>query len=407
MGKHKAQRASFAQILEQSKQQSKQRESALAPLFAQSLEGLPIEGESKQQLDCARSLEGMKAVFAFPDLHPGKGIPIGVACASQGVFYPHLAGSDLGCGVLLCKLRFKKPVSPDKLSKPEYLGAGGYPEHWREKLGELAARHKNAAGRWGDFAGSLRSLGGGNHFAEIGVCSQASGQGPFEEGEHALLVHTGSRLMGERMGWAWAQAWGGKPARAGSAEAQAWLEDQAYAIEWARLNRWLCALSIAQSAAAEAEAVADVWHNGIAMEDPGAGGDWPQWADPSAGPIWVCRKGASCDGPLVPLPASRGEESALLMGGLAPFEATAGSLAHGAGRKWKRSECKARLEGRFALRDLERTEMGSVVISSDPELLWQEAPMAYKSAKAGIMAMEKAGFAKELAKFRPLATIKR
>lgn len=32
----------------------------------------------------------------MPDLHPGKGCPIGAACASDGIIYPHLVGNDVG-----------------------------------------------------------------------------------------------------------------------------------------------------------------------------------------------------------------------------------------------------------------------------------------------------------------------
>jgi hypothetical protein len=54
------------------------------------------------------------------------------------------------------------------------------------------------------------------------------------------------------------------------------------------------------------------------------------------------------------------------------------SLAHGAGRKWSRSDSRARLEKRFSAKDLVRTELGSHVICEDKELLFgtcQEFPI--------------------------------
>ena len=58
-----------------------------------------IEGESLRQLERVASLPGMAKVAGFPDLHPGKGSPVGAAMLSKGEFYPYLVGSDVGCGM--------------------------------------------------------------------------------------------------------------------------------------------------------------------------------------------------------------------------------------------------------------------------------------------------------------------
>jgi release factor H-coupled RctB family protein len=61
--------------------------------------GAWIEGEAVRQLYATASLAGMRAGVGFPDLHPGKGAPTGVAFVSEDLIYPHIIGSDIGCGM--------------------------------------------------------------------------------------------------------------------------------------------------------------------------------------------------------------------------------------------------------------------------------------------------------------------
>ena len=58
-----------------------------------------IEGEAVRQLYAAAELDGVQEVVGFPDLHPGRGYPVGAAIITQNVIYPHLAGGDIGCGI--------------------------------------------------------------------------------------------------------------------------------------------------------------------------------------------------------------------------------------------------------------------------------------------------------------------
>src|SRR5437899_745869 len=58
-----------------------------------------IEGTAVQQLQRTATLPGMRLAVGLPDLHPGKGSPIGAAFAVQGWIYPALVGNDIGCGV--------------------------------------------------------------------------------------------------------------------------------------------------------------------------------------------------------------------------------------------------------------------------------------------------------------------
>jgi len=61
--------------------------------------GAWIEGEAVAQLEGVAKLPGMRAAIGMPDLHPGKGSPIGAAFVCEGLLYPHLVGNDIGCGM--------------------------------------------------------------------------------------------------------------------------------------------------------------------------------------------------------------------------------------------------------------------------------------------------------------------
>jgi release factor H-coupled RctB family protein len=60
-----------------------------------------IEGEALRQLDGVAKFPGMRLSVGMPNLHPGKGSPVGDAFLSEGAIYPSLVGSDIGCGMSL------------------------------------------------------------------------------------------------------------------------------------------------------------------------------------------------------------------------------------------------------------------------------------------------------------------
>ena len=82
-----------------------------------------LEGEALRQLERVAALPGMIRLAAYPDLHPGKGGPVGAAMLSEGIFYPYLVGSDVGCGMAL----FATDLATAKAK----------PEKWSKKLSGL------------------------------------------------------------------------------------------------------------------------------------------------------------------------------------------------------------------------------------------------------------------------------
>ena len=105
------------------------------------------------------------------------------------------------------------------------------------------------------------------------------------------------------------------------------------------------------------------------------------------------------------IPGSRGDYSYLVQ----PLPGTPQalfSLAHGAGRKWQRSECRACLAPKWRKDQLDKTRFGSVVVCEQLQLLYEEAPQAYKDIDNIITVLAEAGLIKALARLKPVLTYK-
>lgn len=91
-------------------------------VFSIASDNLWIEDSAIQQLYTTAKLTGMKRVIGMPDLHPGRGYPIGAAFFSRGRFYPALVGNDIGndigCGMALWQTDIlERKYNADKLEK--------------------------------------------------------------------------------------------------------------------------------------------------------------------------------------------------------------------------------------------------------------------------------------------------
>ena len=352
-----------------------------------------IVDEARQQLAAVARLPGVQRVVGMPDLHPGKGCPVGAAVISRGVFYPHLAGNDLGCGMLLWQTGL--PRRKVKLDR------------WAKKLTgldepadvDIAAATRGAPFPHTEFDGGLGTIGGGNHFAELLAVDavhdpeaiQAVGLDP----EYlVLLVHSGSRGLGESVASRHRERSETGALAADSPEAAEYLAGHDHAVAWARLNRRLIALRVADRLGTTGRPLVDLCHNSITRIETGAE------------PDFLHRKGAApADQGVVVLPGSRGTLSHLVW----PTGDQAGnawSVAHGAGRKWSRTEAHRRLKDRYRADSLTRTTLQSRVICEDRPLLYEEAPEAYKDINTVIRDLEQANIALDVAVLKPLITYK-
>lgn len=353
-----------------------------------------IEGNAVAQLETTARLPHMLRVAGMPDLHAGRGYPVGAAFFSDRHFYPALIGNDIGCGMAFWQTNLRAAkFKPAKLAKQ--LGNIDTPLDKDEQvdlLGDAVDMFPFSDGL------AVGTIGGGNHFAELQTVDTVYRADllptDFDENHLQLLVHSGSRGLGQQILQRHIAAFGHQGLAEEGEAAAAYLAEHQAALEFASLNRRLIAARMLDRWRAEGTCLLNVHHNFLEQTE----------IDDTIG--WLHRKGATpTDKGLVMIPGSRGDYSYLVR----PAEdcqISLNTLAHGAGRKWQRDECKGRLSHKYTADSLRQTEFGSVVVCQDKALIFEEAPQAYKSIDSVIAAMKNAGLIELVARFKPVLTYK-
>lgn len=341
-----------------------------------------IESAAVEQCHQVAAFDGMIHVAAMPDLHPGKGAPIGAAMAST-VLYPFLVGSDIGCGIAVFPIKLKRAVParlaarfPDLDRAPEADDPA-----WAFVDGDVPTGHVEGLG----------TVGRGNHFVELARIEtvfepvHATRLGLAAD-DLVLIVHSGSRGLGERILRAHTEVHGAGPAP----DPAAYLAMHDDAVRWGSLNRRLMAARVALAlGAVPAEPIVDECHNLVEVRDG----------------IYLHRKGAAPgDGHDVLIAGTRGTRS-YLVAAHAGAEANH-SVAHGAGRKMSRADALRRGRVKHTVEQLRTTPVGSVVVCGDRQLLFEEAPTAYKRIEQVISDLVDHGLATPVATTVPLVTYK-
>lgn len=391
--------------------------------------GLWMETNGVDQLQRVAAFPGCAAAAGMPDLHAGKG-PVGAAFAFTDGAHPALIGGDAGCGARATALAGLARPGLDALERrarelmaepaldgvdPAALVIAAWTEGPRglarlpgmpEALAELAQEPpdglppSSAPPDPERCASQLGTIGGGNHFLELGEVSTAHDKdraknAGFSRGALVVLAHSGSRGLG---GWL-ASRWPADPAEALQDEAlAAFSSDLAGACRFARANRllltWRLLRAVGGARRGKVSGGVDLTHNAV----------WP-WSDGERSG-WLHRKGAA--------PAEKNQLTVVLGSRGAPSELMEGlgaagalcTVAHGAGRKLDRSSALNRMKHRYHRDQLLRTKLGSRVICDDANLLYEEHPEAYKPIGPVIDALEAAGAARRIASITPLLTIK-
>ncbi|ELR64443.1 Protein RtcB [Photobacterium marinum] len=353
-----------------------------------------IESDAIQQLIKTSELSGVIRAVGMPDLHPGRGYPIGAAFLSEGYIYPALVGNDIGCGMAVWSTDLAvHKIKLDKLEKQ--LGNIDQPlgDDWQEMVRK---RQQDKQVMPGVFDSALGTIGGGNHFAELQMVDEVYMPEQLAavnlSVKHlCLLVHSGSRGLGEQILRQHVDKYSHKGLDVGSDAFHEYVERHNHALRFAELNREFIARRLLSNLKTRGEMVLDVNHNLVEPYSLGSG--------------WVHRKGATpAEQGMVMIPGSRGDYSYLVQA--RPSDTSLCSLAHGTGRKWIRSGCKARLSCKYTVEQMKRTELGGRVICGSRELMYEEAPQAYKSIDNVISAMSEAGLIDIVARFRPVLTYK-
>lgn len=351
-----------------------------------------IEGESVQQLEATSKLKGMRVCVGMPDIQPGKGSPSGAAFVSD-LIYPHLVGSDGGCGVLFCQTDFPiRRARADRLVQR----LDGLDQPWEgDTKAFLAERGVIPTA----FDNSLGTPGFSNHFIEVQELVKIFDVDVASElkldREHLfILVHSGSRGYGESIFMDYAATHGASGLDQGD-EATEFMAAHYNAVAWAIANRELCAQRVLERLGASGHRILDICHNSVRPFIH-------EHCD-----CWIHRKGAApADRGPVMIPGSRGDLSFLVQP-MPDQTISLDSLAHGAGRKIARKEAQGKLSRLYVNKNnLARNRWGGLVICGDKPLLWEEAPECYKDATTVVDDLVSAGLINIIATFRPLVTFK-
>lgn len=349
----------------------------------------PLDHVTAKALDRVRQLPDLQRLAVMPDVHPAADVCVGTVIATGELLYPQAIGGDIGCGmstvgfdgagitalhekrrtlVLECFGR-EVPILTRIGKDAARAGAMPLPELLR------AQRLTKAAEREGLL--QLGTLGRGNHFLEV----QAD-----DDGRVWIMVHSGSRAVGQAIAQHYTTASGHQLGRAPgarhaqgkllplsitSAEGQDYLADQNWAVAYASANR----THLLASAAA------------ILQRECGLTPDWDTLVDLPHNfvrsevhegiQLIVHRKGAS--------PAFKGQPG-LIPGSAGTFSVhvegrgSAGALcssSHGSGRLLSRSEARKCTSAAQLRRQLEGVLYDERMVGR----LLEEAPSVYRDLR--------------------------
>jgi len=406
------------------------------------------------------------AAKATPDFHPGSTVPVGaVVVTTPDLVVPQAIGTDIQCGMRLHTAeldldtfqagrdRFVAllrrdllmggrdlPLHRDTMRNALQHGIVGFLDSLRDprhRMGALLASDVDqldaevdtaVAGMGsadGDLSwapedllptdrtvlrdGYLGTVGGGNHFVEIQVVDEVLDrkaawrmQPGLQRGRICIMVHTGSRQVGQAIGRRWAERavelWPKHVRRPASGilplhgpAARSYLGAMNTAANYGAVNRMLVAelvrlrLREVYGTDLAVPLVYDAPHN-LVFEENGH---------------FVHRKGATpahADQPVL-IPGSMGHPSYLMRGlGNRDFVSSA---SHGAGRALTRFEMARRK--RLGL-DLGLACVDCITLKEERRI--EEAPAAYKDIDAVVDVQVQQGIVAPVARLRPLLSVK-
>lgn len=328
----------------------------------------------------------------MPDVHAGMGMPIGGVLACKDAVIPNAVGVDIGCGMCAVKTNWKiDNIPPEVLRKKIMRGIRKRiplgMDHHKEPQDEayLPTGHDIdktviVKQRQISITKEVGTLGGGNHFIELQK---------DEEGTLWIMIHSGSRNLGARVGEHYNniarvlnEKWHSvvKPELRlsflpwGTKEFEMYWNEMRFCIDFALCNRRLMMQRIEEVIAdalpgIEFEPMINIAHNYAAFEHH-YGED-----------VIVHRKGATLarEGVVGIIPGSQGTAS-YIVEGLGNPESFC-SCSHGAGRVMSRSAAIKTLDMAEEVAQLEAKGIVHAIRCQDD---MQEASGAYKDIETVI-----------------------
>lgn len=322
----------------------------------------------------------------MPDVHGGKGMPIGGVLATRGVVIPNAVGVDIGCGMCAVKTSLRVEDIPQGVLRKQIMRGIrkqiplGFDHHKTaqdesfmpqgfdiDKLAVVSRQYISATKQVG-------TLGGGNHFIELQK---------DEEDNLWIMIHSGSRNLGKQVGDYYNEVaayqnriWHSSVSpdirlpflARGTREFGMYWNEMKYCVEFALCNRKLMMERIEEVIAdslkgIEFEPMINIAHNYAAMEHH-FGED-----------VIVHRKGATLarEGVTGIIPGSQGTASYIVEGLGNPDSFC--SCSHGAGRTLSRKAAIRTLDMAQEIASLEAKGIVHAIRCQDD---MQEASGAYK-----------------------------
>lgn len=360
--------------------------------------GVPIDAGAEQQLKNVASLPFIyKWIAAMPDVHWGMGATVGSVIPTKAAIIPAAVGVDIGCGMMAVQTTLKAEQLPDNLKGIRTAiekavphgrtdnggkndkGAWRHPPETHLSVwGELKAGYDRIVAKHpkldrGNHVNHIGTLGTGNHFIEM--CLD-------EQGSVWLMLHSGSRGVGNRIGSYFIELAKEDMRRwfinvpdqdlAYFAQGTEHFDDYVHAVHWAQeyamANRRVMMASVIAAVKQSGEApdfeatlqAVNCHHNYVAIEH--------HYGEN----VFVTRKGAvrARSGDMGIIPGSMGAQSFIVRGRGNPESFH--SCSHGAGRAMSRAEAKRR----FTIADHEVATEG-IECRKDADVI-DETPAAYK-----------------------------
>ena len=352
-----------------------------------------VEESAMRQIENLTTLPFLFHHLAImPDVHAGMGMPIGGVLACNDAVIPNAVGVGIGCGMCAVKTSWKlENITPEVLRKKIMRGIRKRiplgMDHHKEPQDEayLPTGHDIdktviVKQRHISITKEVGTLGGGNHFIELQK---------DEEGTLWIMIHSGSRNLGARVGEHYNkiardlnEKWHSvvKPELRlsflprGTKEFEMYWNEMRFCIDFAFCNRRLMMQRIEEVIAdalpgIEFEPMINIAHNYAAFEHH-YGED-----------VIVHRKGATLarEGIVGIIPGSQGTAS-YIVEGLGNPESFC-SCSHGAGRVMSRTAAIKTLDMAAEVAQLEAKGIVHAIRCQDD---MQEASGAYKDIETVI-----------------------
>jgi len=366
-------------------------------IFGEHLIDAPTVEQFRTALDADFSVRGA----IMPDGHLGYTMPIGGVIGTDGVLVPAWVGYDIGCGVMGVQTTYDPN---DIFDLADYI--------YEEILNQVPTghNHRTADLSWRAYSNlpktdwfdsmfqekggfkQLGTLGGGNHFIEIGT---------DEEGIVWLLTHSGSRNVGHTTATHYikkAHPEGKcKEGSYGFAETSKnghnYFTDMNVCLKFALLNRSIileCVVSVLDTVLHDGMQIANTKINcnhNLAVYDKDIN-------------MWIHRKGATiATNDTFGIVPGNMRDGSFVVRGLGNSDSLF-SCSHGAGRSMSRTEAKKSLHIEKFVADMEG-------ICSEPRLsTLDESPDAYKSISEVMKIQEEAGLIEVVSWIKPLINVK-